>query len=122
MIHAKVLYINGVTFPYLYAFTFLQVFGIYDRETHVGFIQFVDNRDAATLLPIIQAHVLLGTMIYCDGWGAYNNLGQLGYGHEVVIHDQHFVDPVTGAHTNGVEAYWSRAKQKSKLFMAAGYT
>ena len=90
------------------------MFGIYDRETRVGYIEFVNNRDARTLLPIIQAHVHPGTIIYSDGWAAYNTLAQLGYGHEVVIHDQNFVDPVTGVHTNGVEAYWSRAKQKIK--------
>ena len=54
--------------------------------------------------------------IYSDGWQAYNNLPNIGYGHERVIHTDNFVDPVTGVHTNGVEAYWSRAKQKLKSF------
>ena len=90
------------------------VFGMYDRERKIGWIQFVDSRDAPTLLPIIQRYVRPGSMIYSDGWAAYNNLGNLGYGHEQVIHADNFVDPVTGVHTNGVEAYWSRAKQKIK--------
>ena len=81
---------------------------------HVGFMQFVSNRDAGTLLAIIQAHVHPGTIIYSDGWATYNTLVQLGYSHEVVIHDQHSVDPVTGVHKNGVEAYWSCAKHKIK--------
>ena len=106
---------------------FYKVFGIYDRETNVGLIQFVDRRDEATLLPIRQRHVLPGTMICSDGWAAYNTLAQLGYGHEVIIHDDNFVDPVTGVHINGVEAYWSREKQKikavygSRLYMIPSY-
>ncbi len=90
------------------------VFGMYDRQRRIGWIEFVDRRDAPTLLPVIQRYVRPGTMIYSDGWGAYNNLQNIGYGHESVIHADNFVDPVTGVHTNGVEAYWSRAKQKIK--------
>ena len=90
------------------------VFGMYDRTTHVGIIRFVENREADTLLPIIQTHIRPGTTIYSDGWAAYNRIAQLGYSHEVVVHEHHFVDPVTGVHTNGVEAYWSRAKKKIK--------
>ena len=93
---------------------YLQVFGIYERTTHTGYITFVDTRDAATLIPSIQAHVHPSTIIHSDGWAAYNTLAQLGYVHEVIIHDQQFVDPVTGVHTHGVETYWSHAKQKTK--------
>ena len=87
----------------------------------------MDRRDAATLLPIIQRHVLPGIMIYSDGWAAYDTLDQLGYGHRVVIHDDTFVDPVTGVHINGVEAYWLRTRQKikavygSRLYMIPSY-
>ena len=93
---------------------YLQVFGIYDRTTHTGYITFVDTRDRVTLIPIIQAHVHPCTIIHSDGWAAYNMLAQLGYVHEVVIHDQHVVNPVTGVHTNNVEVYWSCAKQTTK--------
>ena len=103
------------------------VFGMYDRQRRVGWIEFVASRDAPTLLPLIQRYVRPGTMIYSDGWAAYNNLPNIGYGHERVIHADNFVDPVTGVHTNGVEAYWSRAKQKlkavygSRLHMVPSY-
>ena len=106
---------------------FHKVFGIYDRDTNVSILQVMDRRDAATLLPIIQRHVRPGSMIYSDGWAAYNKLDHLGYGHHVVIHDDKFVDPVTGVHINGDEAYWSRAKQKikavygSRLYMIPSY-
>lgn len=103
------------------------VFGMYDRQRRVGWIEFVESRDAPTLLPLIQRYVRPGTMIYSDGWAAYNNLPNIGYGHDRVIHADNFVDPVTGVHTNGVEAYWSRAKQKlkavygSRLHMVPSY-
>ena len=106
---------------------FHKVYGTYDRDTNVDIIQFMDRRDAATLLPMIQCHVRPGSMIYSDGWAAYNTLDQVGYGHHVVIHDDNVVDPVIGVHINGVEAYWSRAKQKikavygSRLYMIPSY-
>ena len=80
--------------------------GIYDRRQHVSFIQFVHKRTAQVLLPIIEAHVTPGSTIYSDGWATYR------YQHAVAIHEDKFVDPVTGLHINSVEAYWSRAKQK----------
>jgi len=90
------------------------VFGMYDRTTKRGWIKFVPRRDEETLLPIIKEFVLPGTTIHSDGWGAYNNLGNNGYEHRRVIHEENFVDPQTGVHTQGVEAYWSRAKHKIK--------
>eukprot|EP00794_Sanderia_malayensis_P005846 gene5846-6545_t len=59
------------------------VFGIYDRETKVGYLQFVDHRDEATLFPIIQQYVIPGTTINSDGWATYQNLPRLGYQHDV---------------------------------------
>ena len=90
------------------------VFGMYDRTSGRGWIKFVPRRDADTLLPIIQEFVHPGSTVYSDGWNAYNNIANLGYVHGRVIHEENFVDPVTGVHTQGVEAYWSRAKQKIK--------
>ena len=49
-----------------------------------------------------------------NGWQAFNNLPNVGYVHKRVIHADKFVNAVTGVHTNGAEAYWSRAKQKLK--------
>lgn len=57
----------------------------------------VADRSATTLIPIIQAHVRPGTIIYSDEWSAYNSIGTIpGYTHRTVNHSQHFVDPVTG--------------------------
>ena len=54
------------------------------------------------------------SIIYSDGWAAYNGLGALGLNKGVVTHADNFLDPSTGVHADGVEAYWSRAKRKLK--------
>ncbi|RUS81879.1 hypothetical protein EGW08_010349 [Elysia chlorotica] len=83
-----------------------------------GFLELVPDRTAATLLPLIQRYIAPGSIINSDGWAAYNNIDTLPvnppYQHLVVIHDQNFVDPVTGACTNQVECYWKNCKSKFK--------
>ena len=76
----------------------------------------VNSHDAATLLPIIQAHVAPGTIIHSDMWRAYNNVETLHNvaSHHTVNHSLNFVDPVTGVHTQHVESYWNRSKVKLK--------
>ena len=79
-------------------------------------MEIVQRRNAATLLPIIQAHVAPGTIVHSDQWAAYNRVGSLPNvsGHDVVNHTYHFVDPTTGVHTQNVESYWNRVKGKLK--------
>jgi len=88
------------------------VFGMVDT-THspaLGYMQIVNHRDAATLLPIIQAHVCPGTVIWSDKWAAYRRVSTLPgiAGHQTVNHTYHFKDPVTGVHINTIESYWNR--------------
>ena len=94
------------------------VFGMVDTSTSPshGYLEVVDKRDAATLLPIIQAHVRPGTIIWSDQWRAYSNVATLPNvaGHSTVNHSLHFKDPVTGVHTNNIESYWERVKGKLK--------
>uniref|UniRef100_A0A1X7SY89 ISXO2-like transposase domain-containing protein n=1 Tax=Amphimedon queenslandica TaxID=400682 RepID=A0A1X7SY89_AMPQE len=54
------------------------------------------------------------SVIYSDLWGANNGLDRLlgqNYTHHIFNHSQHFVDPVTGAHTQPVELMWSQCKR-----------
>ena len=52
----------------------------------IGYMELVPQRDATTLLPVIQQHVFPGTTIWSDQWATYNNVGSLPgvAGHGVV--------------------------------------
>ena len=97
------------------------VFGLVDTSQRpaLGYMEIVPRRDAATLLPIIQQHVLPGTTIWSDDWAAYNRVAAIPgvAGHGVVNHSLHFVDPVTGVNTQTVESYWNRVKTKFKRML-----
>jgi len=94
------------------------VFGLVDTShtPALGFMQVVQQRNAATLLPIIQAHVAPGTIIHSDEWRAYSRVARLPpvAAHGAVNHSVTFVDPVTGVHTQNAESYWNRVKTKLK--------
>ena len=82
----------------------------------LGYMEIVQRRDAATLLPIINNHVAPGTIIHSDEWSAYRRVGYLPNvsSHSTVNHSLTFVAPVTGTHTQHIESYWNRAKVKFK--------
>ena len=72
----------------------------------------VAKRVAATLLPIISQHVRPEKSFYSDEWAACHQLATTtGTVHLTVNHSLHFVDPLTGAHTQGVEGMWSACKR-----------
>ena len=94
------------------------VFGLVDtsQTLALGYMEVVLDRTAATLLPIIQAHVAPGTTIYSDEWSVYCRVSFLPSvsSHSTVNHPVHFVDPGTGVHTQHIESYWETAKHKLK--------
>jgi len=90
------------------------VFGGVDLGTGSFFMELVPQRDAATLVPIIQRLILPGSTVWSDEWAAYNQLNALGYIHQTVNHSQHYVDPATGVHTNNIEARWAACKASFK--------
>ena len=95
------------------------VFGILDTShtPTLSYMQVVAQRDAATLLPIIQVHILPNTVIYSDKWRSYQQANTLPHValHHTVNHSLHFRDPVTGVHTNHIESYWNRVKRRLHL-------
>ncbi len=96
------------------------VFGGYCKDQGIGFFEYVERRDAATLLPLIRKYVHPGSIICSDLWASYQQVANIPvnppYQHGTVNHSQNFVDPVTGVHTNAVEAYWSRMKARLKEY------
>src|SRR6187402_2665159 len=87
------------------------IFGIVDTSFTParGYMECVERRNAATLLPILERVCLPDTAIVSDGWAAYPRIRDLGYEHRTVNHRLHFVDPGTGAHTQNIESYWCRS-------------
>ena len=83
------------------------MFGMVDvsHTPALGYMEIVPRRNAATLLPIINSHVRAGTTVYSDEWAAYNRVGTLPNvsSHATFNHSLHFVDPVTGTHTQNRE-------------------
>ena len=81
----------------------------------LGFMQIVQQRDAATLLPIIQQHLLPGTTVHSDEWSSYRRVARLPNvrSHATVNHSFEFVSS-SGIHTQNVESYWNRVKTKLK--------
>ena len=94
------------------------VFGMLDtsHQPALGYMRIVEDRTAATLLPIIQQHVAQGTIVHSDEWRSYTQVAALPpvQSHLTVNHSVTFVHPTTGVHTQHVESYWSRAKLKLK--------
>ena len=92
------------------------VFGGYCPTSAEGFIVMVEQRNAGTLLPLIQEHIRPGSIIHSDGWAAYGGIANMPvvpqYTHLVVNHTVNFVDPGTGACTNHVENMWKRCNAK----------
>jgi len=88
------------------------IFVAYDVAEKVGYVTYVEKRDAATLLPIIQRVISPGSIIVSDQWRAYRDIPNLpgNYTHYMVNHSENFVDPVTGIYMNHVESYWMRMK------------
>lgn len=84
-----------------------------ERNSRKCFIVPVENRNAITMLNIIQENVLPGTRIITDQWRAYATaLSNLtGYEHQTINHSLHFVDPIQQeVHTQNIEGLWSRSK------------
>jgi transposase-like protein len=94
------------------------IFGIVHRATNKLVLYPVDNRDSATLIPIILRHVAPGSRIFSDSWAAYLPLNDVGFQHFSVTHKTNFVQSyknaetgeVTKCCTNQIEGAWRHAK------------
>jgi len=60
----------------------------------MGYVEIAQKRDAATLLPIINALVAPGMIGHTNEWATYRRLGSLPNvsSHIMVNHSLHFID------------------------------
>ena len=66
------------------------IFGIIERKSNLLVMYPVNNRNADTLIPLIEKHVEPGTRIFSDNWAAYFKLNEIGYPHFTVTHKTTF--------------------------------
>lgn len=89
------------------------VFGIYERQRGMVLTFLVPDAKQKTVLPIIQTHVLLGSLICTDGFELYRMLPRAGYRHASVDHKAH--EYVRGdIHSNAIEGFWGILKRRLK--------
>ena len=63
----------------------------------------VEDRTAATLMPVIQQFIKPGSTVISDQWAGYSEIGQYSYQHLTINHSEHFVDPGTEAQTQNIQ-------------------
>lgn len=86
----------------------IAVVGLLKRQGKV-FVKVVESCSKAELQPIIQHQVLENSIVYTDGWKAYDGLILNGYKHyRVHHHENEFARGKN--HVNGIESFWSFAK------------
>ncbi|KCZ78866.1 hypothetical protein H311_00090 [Anncaliia algerae PRA109] len=89
------------------------------------YLRMVENRKQETIFPIIQDLIIPNSIIWTDEFSVYTGgpnynkthtpLALLGpYNHCVVNHSVNYKDPITGVHTNNIEAYWNSVKRQFK--------
>lgn len=91
------------------------VFGLYERERKLTYMEVVCRRTANILLPIIEKVCEKGTTIVSDQWPAYNKLAEIGFPHYTVDHSRFFVNPASREiHTQNIENSWCWSKYEIK--------
>ena len=89
------------------------VFGLLKRGGKV-FTRVVRNCSKAELWPIIKGKVLTGSILYSDGWKAYDGL-VYNYDHYRIHHSKD--EFARGRnHINGIESFWSWSKKRMAKF------
>ena len=84
------------------------VFGILERKGKIH-TKIVENVSAETLMNEIKNKTNKGSVFYTDGWKSYASLRQYGK-HNIIDHDKELVN--NHNHINGIEGFWSFAKER----------
>lgn len=91
-----------------------QVFGILQRGGLV-YVHAIKKSNAVTLMALVRLVVEQGSIVYTDKWRGFTELELDGYTHRSVNHSEEYVSK-SGAHINGIEAFWSFAKRRLRKF------
>lgn len=86
------------------------VIGMIDEDGELR-LEICEEKNSATLIPIIQRHVREGSEIHTDGWLAYRSLPRYGYTHKWVNHKERFVED-DGTHTQRIESAWRALRRR----------
>lgn len=88
------------------------VFGAVQRGGPVK-VWHVRSSGVRVLKPLIQNHVMTGTVIHSDGWRAYDTLSRHGYEHRTTNHSigQYVTED---SYTQNIENVWSHFKRGIK--------
>jgi transposase len=92
------------------------VFGILKRNGKV-YTQVIEQANTETLLPIIRQKIQADSIVYTDGFSAYNILDVSEFKHFRINHSEKFVDENDKKnHINGIENFWNQAKRHLRKF------
>ena len=81
------------------------------KRTTKVYSQLVQDRSAATLVPLIKRKCSATTTVFSDCWRSYRSVAEFVGAHLTVNHSREFKNPKTGAHTNNVESSHSQIKR-----------
>ncbi len=82
------------------------VVGAIERDTRRIKLRIIDDRERETLESFIVANVKVNSLIFTDGLPSYNQLPEIGYGHEDCNHSKGDFGP-----TNMIENLWGVIKR-----------
>lgn len=86
------------------------IFGIREKKSRRIRLFEIERESQKEVLPIIDAHIEKGSMIYSDKGGAFANLSVLGYRHSTVNHSK-FEWKRGWTTTSPIEGVWSWMKR-----------
>lgn len=84
------------------------VFGLLKRGGKV-YACMIPDASGDTLMPIIRRKVLPDSIVYTDGWTAYNALDVSEFKHHRINHSEEFARGRN--HINGIENFWNQTKR-----------
>ncbi len=94
----------------------IPVFGIKKRNDGTVYTKIIENASRKSLFPIINELIQKqDSMIFTDKFRTYDGLVFDGYKHKRINHSKRYSNR-KGTHINGIENFWSFAKQRLAKF------